>query len=828
MLENSYDTTRADGQPERAHETVLPSTTLEFLKTILPENGIYYLALFKEGYRFPAHKAYTDLETMAYAVDSMSKSKQLSVYHACASYKKAVIEIDSGDPEKPKRKYRIAENWSRARSFWVDLDCGQEKFDAGQGYLKKSDAVKAICDFAKAINWPRPMLVDSGNGIHAYWPLTKDIEAATWCKVSNILKASLSHANVIADPSRTADFASILRPTGSTNRKYGNAITVTVTDSGTPTDPKTLADALIAYAEQNGVKVAKERTPRAAPAMNDLNSDLTAHLTQYPDVPVDANLMADKCAQVALMRDTKGDVSYQHWWQVIGLLTYCEGGRNLAADWTANREAKGHNQLDWDIKYDTWSKGPTLCETLEQACPGGCDSCPMRGKIKTPLVLGKTYDGASINSSISKNVLIEALPDWNKNKDGIPTRPMGTTDNLKGVLKVFGWSVVRFNEMTKRSELFKVGLTLDRHDKDNVALTLLGDDAVRAGMNRDVVPELIEAIAGENGFHPCLDWITSKSWDGNSRLDQFQSTLELCDPEHKNLRNRLLNAWMLQAIGALLEPNGVAAQGVLTIVAPQARNKTRWVESLCAVPGAIRTGLHIDPLNKDSVFAATGAWITEAGELDTTTRKADVGALKAFFTRNKDIMRPPYAKRENEYKRRTVFVGTVNGTGFLHDTTGNRRFWTIEVSQCKLLTPEQMQQVWAEYLAMYRGDERWFLDESTQNLLNATNHGFTATEPLKELIATKFDWQSVDWSQIDSTNWRAYTNVRWLTATEICHEVGYSKVSRSEATRAGAIVRELQQVNSNNAITFAKEVCRHSNGSKRLAVPKSIISGGNK
>lgn len=215
-----------------------------------------------------------------------------------------------------------------------------------------------------------------------------------------------------------------------------------------------------------------------------------------------------------------------------------------------------------------------------------------------------------------------------------------------------------------------------------------------------------------------------------------------------------------------------------TIAAPQARNKTRWVQSLCPVPGAVRTGMHIDPLNKDSVFAATGAWITEAGELDTTTRKSDAGALKAFFTRCLDVLRPPYAKRENEYKRRTVFVGTVNGTGFLHDTTGNRRYWTIAVDRCVLLEPSQMQQVWAEYLHKYQHGARWFLDTATQEALNKENLEHTATEPLRDLISSKFDWQSVKWAAIEPEGWRDHPEVAWLTATAICEKVGYSKVTR--------------------------------------------------
>ena len=221
--------------------------TLEFLKAILPEHGIHYLALFKEGYKFPAHKVYTDLETMADAIEGMAGSKQLSVYHACASYQKAVIELDELDKNgNNKRKYRVPENWDKAKSFWVDVDCGQEKFDKGQGYLTKKDAVVAMAKFAKEVGVPRPLMVDSGNGIHAYWPLTKDTGPELWRKVAVVLKSTLAHCKVIADPTRTADFSSILRPAGSTNRKNGDAKIVKVLATCEAIDPKAFAEPLFA------------------------------------------------------------------------------------------------------------------------------------------------------------------------------------------------------------------------------------------------------------------------------------------------------------------------------------------------------------------------------------------------------------------------------------------------------------------------------------------------------------------------------------------------------------------------------------------------------
>lgn len=438
--------------------------TLEFLRAILPEHGIHYLALFKEGYKFPAHKVYTDLETMADAIDNMAGSKSLSIYHACATYQRAVIEIEDG--EKTKRKYRVPENWDRAKAFWVDVDCGQEKFDKGQGYLTKRDAAVAIDKFSMEVGWPKPMLVDSGNGIHAYWPLTKDIAHDKWVKVAKGLKATLHHCGVIADPTRTADFASILRPAGSVNRKNGGAKNVIVKRSVAPTAPGELATALQNYMVGNGVKLIKE-SPAKQYQATDLNSDLTAHLPQYPDLPVDADEVANKCAQVAAMRDTQGDVGYEHWRGVIGILKHCENGEQLAEQWSARREETGHTQLDWDIRYESWSAGPTTCEFFETNGCGACEGCPMKGKIKTPLVLGRqmpentetteevvTEDGAEVE------VEVPALLTGYTYSNGVMARMLPDRD---GVLQPFPFSNILFYPTTRiRTEdgTYRIGVRM--------------------------------------------------------------------------------------------------------------------------------------------------------------------------------------------------------------------------------------------------------------------------------------------------------------------------------------------------------------------------------
>lgn len=361
-------------------------STLEFLNLILPPVGIRYVALFRSGYAHPQHRAFLDNDSMAAFVEETTLTEpDTAVYHACAAYQRAVIEVEKPDGSI-KRRFRSGENWLSAKAFWVDLDCGQAKFDKGDGYLTKSDAAKAILKFCKTIDWPVPLLVDSGNGLHAYWPLVKPVSPSNWVKVATALKSVLAHCGVIADPTRTADFASILRPVGSMNNKNDQHKPVLAKNSAEPASISELAGRLKAYIDAHDVKMIKE--PKRA-VQSDLNSDLTAHLHSYPDIPVNADLMASKCSQVAQVKETQGDAGYEHWRGVIGLLTHCEDGRNTAQLWSERREETGHSQLDWDIRFDSWTSGPTTCEFFQGTNLSGCKDCPVKGKIKTPLVLGR-------------------------------------------------------------------------------------------------------------------------------------------------------------------------------------------------------------------------------------------------------------------------------------------------------------------------------------------------------------------------------------------------------------------------------------------------------
>ncbi len=422
--------------------------------------------------------------------------------------------------------------------------------------------------------------------------------------------------------------------------------------------------------------------------------------------------------------------------------------------------------------------------------------------------------------AVSRAVLEAHLPDWQM-RDGQKIRPLNTSTNLAALMALGDWGA-RYNEMTRRTELVKAGALAPQDDDLNTNLTLLGDWGVLHGLARENVPELADAIAKQDTYHPVRDWITAVPWDGVDRRELFLNTLELADPAGKSLAARLLHKWMLQGVGALMEPDGLTATGMLVLAGAQHAGKTWWVRHLVRVRGATAEGVTVDPSEKDSLLKAIATFITEIGEMDGTMRKADIAVFKGFVTNNVDEVRLPYARRSSFFKRRTVFVGTVNGTGFLVDDTGNRRFWVIDVRRCHVLDAETMQQVWAQYLHLYKQGERWNLEPDLLAALNAANRRHETVDPLAERIGTTFDWSSVDLGTVTEANRINHPGLIWLTATQICELIGMREPNKSAVTKTANMVKARWDAQCHLVGNLPKVALleRRANGIRLLAVPK--------
>lgn len=384
--------------------------TLEFFQAVLPAEGTYFLTLFKPGFDAPAHKAFDSLESLAAGVHRIEQDNPTwSIYHACASYNQPFVEKDG------KRKYRVRENWAKAKAFWADIDCGEDKASEGKGYATKREAAEAIVAFCTETQFPKPMFIDSGNGIHCYWPLSKAIPADTWLRLAFALKAIFAHHGLRVDPSRTADFASILRPVGSFHKK-GEPKEVVCKKLAIESDPRELAQLI----KSLSIGIPVQQPPKPAPAISqemlDANADLLSHVSPNVSIPVSAVKVAERCNQVAEMRDLRGDVGYDHWRGVIGIIKHCTEGDALAHEWSS-----GHEHYTYEAtqaKLDTWTTPPATCEFFSKCNPKGCEGCEHKGKIKTPMVLGRF-------SEQQKDLVVEAIVDGKAMEVEIPPFPHG-------------------------------------------------------------------------------------------------------------------------------------------------------------------------------------------------------------------------------------------------------------------------------------------------------------------------------------------------------------------------------------------------------------------
>ncbi len=125
----------------------------------------------------------------------------------------------------------------------------------------------------------------------------------------------------------------------------------------------------------------------------------------------------------------------------------------------------------------------------------------------------------------------------------------------------------------------------------------------------------------------------------------------------------------------IMEP-GCKYDYCIVLKGPQGIGKSSFWRTLASDPWFCDT--HQDN-DKDLRMLINTTWVYELSELESTTSKKEVGALKALLSSSIDSFRIPYGKAMGKFPRPSIIVGTVNPEVFLKDTTGNRRFPVIEV-----------------------------------------------------------------------------------------------------------------------------------------------------
>lgn len=357
-------------------------------------------------------------------------------------------------------------------------------------------------------------------------------------------------------------------------------------------------------------------------------------------------------------------------------------------------------------------------------------------------------------------------------------KPLALIENLAEIIHRLGGEA-RYNVMTKAQELVFPGPEVLIDNRANYNLTHLISMCSLFKMQTGTVPEFVANLAARNPYSPVIEWVKSKPWDGVDRMPEFLKTVRAKD---EDLKNTLITRWMISAVAAAFDPDGIAAQGILVFQGAQGSGKTTWFKNL--VPSEVnkaacmvRDGVILRIDDKDSVKQACSHWLVELGEIDSSFRKSDHAALKAFITSNQDVMRLPYARVESVMPRRTVFFGSVNQSDYLVDDTGNRRFWTVECQSIKAMHDIDMQQVWAQvHQSMYLAGISYHLSADELDRLNKGNEARLVTCHVADAIHTELDWDA------PQSSWA------WLSSRQVCERAGIDRPTQADCRKARAAI----------------------------------------
>ena len=229
------------------------------------------------------------------------------------------------------------------------------------------------------------------------------------------------------------------------------------------------------------------------------------------------------------------------------------------------------------------------------------------------------------------------------------------------------------------------------------------------------VKDALLSAASERVFHPIRDYLDSLPvWDGTERVDRL--LIDYLGAEDNSYTRAVMRKTLVAAVARIYEP-GTKFDYILVLNGPQGIGKStffaklggKWFSDSLTVS---------DMRDKSGAEKLQGYWILELGEL-AGLRKMDVETVKSFITRTDDKFRQSYGINVENHPRQCVIVGSTNSTsGFLRDVTGNRRFWPVRVSggTKKVWEMTEIDQIWAEALAKYRGGEQLILTGEVEQI----------------------------------------------------------------------------------------------------------------
>jgi len=397
--------------------------TFDLLNAVLPPEGRYCVI----GIGKYADQHFVDTREEVEELAKRFTERKIGAFFGCAKF--------------GSLNNRTHENAKYFRALWMDIDCGPTKGVPDskgiiKGYLDQQTGLDELKKFCITVGLPRPILVSSGYGVHAYWLLDKTISRREWEPLANRLRELCSEQGLIVDPS-VFEASRILRIPGTFNFKQEEPKEVTVINSLTyHMTYQSVKDLL-------GAPEPKDDVPDFIPrSMSPMMEALMGNKVKRFSTIMIKSANGEGCNQLMHCYENQNNIEEPLWRSALSIAAFCVDGDKAAHKLSSDHE--GYDAVEVDSKVNNLRSkgGPHHCATFAKQNPQGCQGCIHHGKIKSPIMLGVEIEeaGAEDNEyTVEKEdgtVEVQQIPEYpfpffRGVKGGIYIRPESEEEQAK-------------------------------------------------------------------------------------------------------------------------------------------------------------------------------------------------------------------------------------------------------------------------------------------------------------------------------------------------------------------------------------------------------------
>ncbi|WP_374440268.1 VapE domain-containing protein [Epilithonimonas sp.] len=294
----------------------------------------------------------------------------------------------------------------------------------------------------------------------------------------------------------------------------------------------------------------------------------------------------------------------------------------------------------------------------------------------------------------------------------------------------------RYNEITSKIEFatLETNQFTEMTDRDfNSILVALAKEKISISQNdlRIIINSDLTV-----SYNPIKEYFKSlPEIKGTENIKRLFATLKTHDDEFFEWA---FTKWLVAWVACMLEDT--VNQQCIILAGTQGIGKSTWVEYL--VPKELKPyyyGGNIKLGNKDTLGLLSEKCLINLDELASMTY-SNVTELKELVTKGNITFRRPYGQNTQIFPRRASFIGSVNGTEFLYDLTGNRRFLSFEATyfENKGRHDVDMNLVLAEIYNLYKNDFQYWFDDKDQQLIERNNERFLVQTYEEASLRAKF------------------------------------------------------------------------------------------